>query len=80
MAVANGSLEYDSPAASTPLAHGSGYPEAEGSGRLAFQTLKTEYEPGTNFKPWDLERQLRYVRMTPEDRLHPARLITEEVK
>lgn len=55
MAVANSSLGYDSPTVLTPLAHGSVHPETEGNGHLAFQALKMEHEPGTNFKPWDLE-------------------------
>lgn len=44
MVVANGSLEYESSAVSTVLAHHLVHPEAEGNnGYLAFQELKTKH-------------------------------------
>ena len=55
MAVANGSLGWESPAVSTVLAHGPVHPETEAHGYEAFQALKTKYEANANIKPWDLE-------------------------
>lgn len=77
MAVANGSLGYESPVVSTVLVHSPVHPETEGNGYLAFQALKTTYEADTNFKPWEFGQRLRYARMRPEDILDPARRIQE---
>lgn len=41
MAVANGSLRYESPAVLIVLAHDPVHPDTEGNGYLTFQALKT---------------------------------------
>lgn len=56
-AVANGSLGYESLAVFTALALSPIYPETEGHGYEAFQTLKTKDKAEMSFKPWDLEQR-----------------------
>lgn len=80
MAVANGSLGYQSLEVSTVLTHAPVHPEA-GYAYEAFQAMNTKYEADENFKPWDLDQRLRTSnQLTPEYRLEPATLMQEHLK
>lgn len=65
MAVANGSLRYESSAVSIVLAHGSVHSKTEGHSYEAFQALEAKYQTDKNYKPWDLEQRLRAAKITP---------------